>query len=601
MCRVHFPSTHRVQQTAETAEPSTGADARAAVDALAARAWALRCTDAEAAADLAAQALEAAGRAGYRRGEGYALRALGTARCLRFALDEADTHLARALRIFEEEGDELGRASVLNAQGSVLWRRADFAAALRAHLAALALCRAAGDRQGESDALNFIGNVHYHVGEFALALEAYRESERIKEELSDRLGLSQVVNNIGNIHGQLGDYAQALTWHARALELKRACGDEQGAAVSLVNLGSSHEALGELERAAGYYREALAQARRVGEKFVEADALRDLGDVHRKKGETERALALYAESLEVGRAAGLPFFQAETLLGTGRALLAAGRAGEALERLGEALGIARGIHSLRLAYETHREMSGALERLGDLRGALEHFRAFHEVEDEVFSAESEKRIQAILVQAEIERSHREAGLLRQANEELTQANQALREAEERLRRQAEELDRLAHEDALTGLFNRRHVDARLALEWERARRFGRELAVALVDLDHFKQVNDRFSHAVGDEVLRVVARLLREGTRAVDVAGRYGGEEFVLLLVETPPQEALRICERLRAAVEHHDWDGIAPGLAVTMSLGLCGDLSLDSPERMLAAADARLYQAKRAGRNRIF
>jgi diguanylate cyclase (GGDEF)-like protein len=259
------------------------------------------------------------------------------------------------------------------------------------------------------------------------------------------------------------------------------------------------------------------------------------------------------------------------------------------------------VGSRRQVYEVHRALSAAYETAGDSAAALVHYKAFHQARDEVWSSESERRIQGLLVRSEVERSQREAELLREANEELTEANAEKATLLEQLRRQAVELDRLSREDALTGLHNRRHVDEQLALELERARRFGRHLTVALADLDRFKEVNDRFGHALGDEVLRAVARILRQETRHIDVVGRYGGEEFVLLLVETPPESAARYCERLRAAVEGHDWSSLHPGLqGVTISVGLAGVLPTGGPEALLAAADAKLYEAKRAGRNRV-
>ncbi|HEX2202826.1 MAG TPA: diguanylate cyclase, partial [Longimicrobium sp.] len=405
----------------------------------------------------------------------------------------------------------------------------------------------------------------------------------------------------------LGEYAEALAYHERALALKREVGDWPGEGISLVNVGASHEHLGDLERALVCYAEALELARRTGERYTEADALRNLGEVRRKQGDHARAMEHLAEALEVCRGAGLRQVEADARIALGRTLASAGDIEGGLAQLDRALEGAREIQARVHVYEAHRALSELHERRGDLGEALRHFKAFHEAEDEVFSADAEKRIQGLLVQAEMERSQREAELLRVKNDELTAANRALREADEekarllaQLRRQAEALERLAREDALTGLSNRRHVDERLALEWERARRFGRDLTVVMADLDHFKEVNDRFSHAAGDAVLRALGRLLRERTRGIDVVGRYGGEEFVLLLVETPPEKAERFCEKLRAAVEAHDWDAVHPGVRVTMSLGLSGDLSVESPEALLAAADAKLYEAKRAGRNRV-
>jgi diguanylate cyclase (GGDEF)-like protein len=164
----------------------------------------------------------------------------------------------------------------------------------------------------------------------------------------------------------------------------------------------------------------------------------------------------------------------------------------------------------------------------------------------------------------------------------------------------DQLERQTYEDALTGLANRRRLDQRLADEFGLALRHGRPLAVAMADLDHFKTVNDRFSHAVGDAVLRAIAKLLSAQVRHTDLVARFGGEEFVIVLVETDAAAALRVCEKLRAAVANHTWTAIHPALALTMSIGVCSDTSVPAHERMLAMADRNLYSAKAAGRNRV-
>lgn len=128
----------------------------------------------------------------------------------------------------------------------------------------------------------------------------------------------------------------------------------------------------------------------------------------------------------------------------------------------------------------------------------------------------------------------------------------------------------------------------------------RALSVMIGDIDHFKAINDRYSHAIGDAVLRMVADVLRAALRPGDLAARYGGEEFVMLLRDTGAAEAATLCERLRQAIAAADWQEIHPDLAVTISIGVCSDLGLDGPDGMIAAADARLYQAKAEGRNRV-
>ena len=120
-----------------------------------------------------------------------------------------------------------------------------------------------------------------------------------------------------------------------------------------------------------------------------------------------------------------------------------------------------------------------------------------------------------------------------------------------------------------------------------------------MDIDHFKAVNDRFSHATGDRVLQAVAELMREHINPDELAGRFGGEEFVLVLHANPRQTYER-AEKLRQAIQNHDWASIEVGLEVTLSLGWSAQTNLENHERMLSNADAMMYAAKRAGRNRV-
>ena len=171
---------------------------------------------------------------------------------------------------------------------------------------------------------------------------------------------------------------------------------------------------------------------------------------------------------------------------------------------------------------------------------------------------------------------------------------------EEQRTKLSQLEQLSLEDPLTGLYNRRYLDLRLENEFARARRYGRNLAVAMLDLDRFKAVNDNFSHQAGDRVLQETARILVGNCRGVDLVARYGGEEFVLVLPETPSSGAILVCERIRRTIEEHDWQGLGEGLKVTASFGLCCDLGPGDYRAMLNAADAKLYQAKAAGRNQV-
>ena len=125
-------------------------------------------------------------------------------------------------------------------------------------------------------------------------------------------------------------------------------------------------------------------------------------------------------------------------------------------------------------------------------------------------------------------------------------------------------------------------------------------AIALADVDFFKRINDGYSHAIGDQVLKRLAKILGEGCRKSDFVARYGGEEFLLYFPDTGTDEALQVCSELRRAVEADDWSGIAPDLGVTISFGLAEVTSVSRNRTILSDADERLHRAKREGRNRV-
>jgi len=177
--------------------------------------------------------------------------------------------------------------------------------------------------------------------------------------------------------------------------------------------------------------------------------------------------------------------------------------------------------------------------------------------------------------------------LRELNTELTDANRRLFD--------------FAHHDALTGLPNRRLMVERLQQAWSEYQRRGREFAVAVLDLDHFKRVNDELGHDAGDQVLARIARVLRRQIRAEDTVARFGGEEFLILMPETGIEAAMQLAERVRSAIEREQFTEGGRSWSVTTSIGVAAaSTSTTSRDELLKAADEALYEAKGAGRNRV-
>jgi diguanylate cyclase (GGDEF)-like protein len=177
-------------------------------------------------------------------------------------------------------------------------------------------------------------------------------------------------------------------------------------------------------------------------------------------------------------------------------------------------------------------------------------------------------------------------------ESLYKSGLALKEANRRI-------EELAELDDLTGSLNRRCIMSFLDDEIARAARANIRCSIALIDLDWFKRINDTYGHPTGDEVLRTFAITVFANIRGVDRFGRYGGEEFLLVLPDTPHEVAVRMLERLRSITSDLDWSAFSPGMRVTFSAGIATLTASDTADTFLARADSALYKAKAQGRNR--
>jgi diguanylate cyclase (GGDEF)-like protein len=165
----------------------------------------------------------------------------------------------------------------------------------------------------------------------------------------------------------------------------------------------------------------------------------------------------------------------------------------------------------------------------------------------------------------------------------------------------DEVQRLAAIDGLTGLNNRRHFFSIAPVEFSRARRYGHPLSAMLLDIDHFKDFNDKFGHVIGDQVLQAVAKCCKESLRQTDVLGRYGGEEFVILLSETDRHVAQTVAERLRKKVSRTTVSTEKGDLSVTVSIGIAENNEYTPDlETLIARADQAMYVAKHKGRNQV-
>ncbi len=502
---------------------------------------------------------------------------------------------------------EVARAEALYVAGRAADSLLDHARSLDVLGDALRIFESAQDLHATAKTLRAISLVHDALGDFSRALDCQFRALELDERTGSEGSRAATLRTIGIVYSRSGDPRAGLDFYRKSLALctRPADGIERGK--TLNNIGINLTNLGQLDEA----QAALQQARDLFVSFdlplQQAATLNNLGLVQQRLGSVTEAERTLREALALAETTGYRYGEAHAALSLGKLCLAGNRVDEARTWLVAALQACEQHRLQPTQYECHEALSELDAKMGDYASALEHHRRFHALEREVLSADASNKVRAAQIQLQVAAAMREAELERERQQVLTRANQELEEVnvsltEANLQKTMllDQLEQQTYEDALTGLANRRRLDQRLADEFALALRHSRPLAVAIADLDHFKTVNDRFSHAVGDAVLRAIAKLLLSQVRHTDLVARFGGEEFVLVLVETDAEAALRVCEKLRATVANHPWTTIHPGLTLTLSLGVCADTSLPGYERMLAIADRNLYSAKAAGRNRV-
>ena len=183
---------------------------------------------------------------------------------------------------------------------------------------------------------------------------------------------------------------------------------------------------------------------------------------------------------------------------------------------------------------------------------------------------------------------------------VAERTRQLNEQQTLLKSERDKLAYLSNHDELTGLPNRRRGNQRLREAWQHTSEHGRSLALALLDVDHFKQINDRFGHDAGDQVLVEIAALIQSSLRPEDTVARWGGEEFLLIFPDTKLGDAAAVCHRINDQISNHDWAEKSQSLVVSLSAGVTASHGQHGPETLLTRADQLLYQAKRKGRRRV-
>jgi len=487
--------------------------------------------------------------------------------------------------------DAQAEVAALRALLKCAFYRRDPHGALELGRRAVERAREAGLRRQEGLAHNDLGILYGDLNLYAEAVYHLLESARLLRELGDS-ELSRPLSNLGNIYHDLAEFAKALNAYQEAYRLL-ATTPERTHGIVLGNIGRTLLALGRYAEAENNLQESLALFDTLGDAPYRAAAQLKLGQLYSATGNLSQARHYLEASVRPLPSGESMPWRDEALLALGQLQLRLGELAGATDSLTQALALAEQNQVVSMLLELHRALAESYERLGNLAAALVHLKTFARYQERLLEEKADRALRAALVAFEVDRVKQEQAIYQRRNSELVVLRRQLEEQNARLKE-------LALSDPLTGLRNRRYLEDHLDEVLAGAERYGRELSVIVIDIDNFKLINDNHSHTLGDAVLIATARLLARQLREADIVVRYGGEEFVIVLPETPLAQALTAAEKLRQAIEHYPWHTLAADLTVTISCGLAVYQPGLTRNELLRLADQELYRAKRSGRNRV-
>ncbi len=452
-----------------------------------------------------------------------------------------------------------------------------------------------------------LGELLSEAGDYQRAIDYFMDAQHTAQQLNEVAIEVQTQVGLAQVQGAMSQFATAHELLYVALARGQKSGLPQSVGLALLEHARCYNAEGKLDEALAALDQAIPTLHGAGEHDLLSNAFELKAILLSQIGLHEQAMVIAKDALSSSDDRGNAVRVAEIRQTMAMIHLAAGKTERALELLDIVHKDATSMGLSKVIAGSHHLRARAHEKDGNYRAAMHEMVLLRDAERYLVEQESFRRIASAKLELQftqkeretLQAQEREAETAR-VNDELRHLNNALALANQEKTDLIAQLETLSRTDVLSGLFNRRYLFERLENSLAQNRRSDSALVVAMLDIDHFKRVNDNYSHAIGDAVIKALGGILKAQCRESDFAARYGGEEFVCVLHSTNLESAFNACERIRKAVENYDWASIETTLRVTASIGLALSAPNMTVTSLLNAADGALYQAKHAGRNRV-
>ncbi len=502
---------------------------------------------------------------------------------------------------FHMEIYKRGVADSLFNQAHFNLNRGDYYLALSQANEALAIYNDLKENARQARTLCNMGAAYLGLNEYGKSMDTLLKGLTIARNLLDPVPMGEILLNIGIAYLFAGDFQQALIEFKKSYQIFQGCDDIKMLTYTYCNLAAVYTLLGEDEIYAQYAERGFRYAEQIGSDYIKLDLLRQRGQHQLRQGNLKQAHQCFQDSLMLAQKHGYQADEVAAAIWISELDGYLGNTQQAIERLLEIQEKARKYRFEEGSLRISRKLAEIYAQTGNYQQAYDNLKSFSEINHRLSKEKNELRFKTIETVYRTQAIQNEAKIIQSKNEQLEKEIAERKWVEEALRQSEEKYRRLANLDALTSLNNRRFFYELAVNEIRRVRRYRHPMCILMVDIDHFKKVNDHMGHLAGDQVLQWVARKLEDLLREVDIIGRFGGEEFVILLPETDVEQAECVALRLCQQFAESTFEIRQEQVQVTISIGISTYVPGASLDNLIDHADQALYAAKQAGRNRVF